>query len=271
MPDVAYACSTCGVAKATTWLSEIAELIPAARDVAHRQSRRSAGGAANKPGSSPPIDFDITERLDEIQNTLTTWLRVIEHERGPQTASALPASRLVPDPVALAARALSGHLEWVRHKPWADEFLDDVVTAARRLAGIINGPTPGRYAGPCSVVDDEGQTCGEDVTARPGSNVGTCRACGAEYDVDEQQAWMRRQIEDQLARSVVIAGVLLQLGFPIGYSTIASYAKKGQLIAHGQEVGHDGKEHPLYRIGDVLDLRMATRTKGRLASRGSQS
>jgi hypothetical protein len=228
-------------------------MTPAARDVAHGQSRRGGGGGSNKPGSRPPLDFDVMERLDDIQNTLGGWVRHVGEERGSGLLAGWP--RKGADLIVEAARLLQGHLEWLRHRQEAQEALDDIAKAARAIMGIADGPIPGRYAGPCSHVGEDGEVCGEDVTARPGSRIGRCKVCGAEYDVDEQQAWMRSEIEDYLARPVEIAGVLLRLGFPIGYSTIAAYAAKGQLAAHG----NDQEGRPLYRIGDVMTLRMGVK------------
>lgn len=289
------ACETCA-ARAAGHLAVIVELTPDARAVAHRQSRRTAGGGSrSKPGSSPPIDLDATERLDEIQNSLTGWARHVAGERG----VGMPfAGGTDLDQIVLCAEWLSRHLEWLRHRREVAEFMGDIAAAARRITGIINGPIPGRYAGPCSaLVDDPDQPCpvdcachngpyyecdepggcgsvgcgrricGQDVTSRPGSNDAACQACGARYDVDEQQKWMRGQIEDHLAEPVEIAGVLLRLGFPVGYSTIAAYAAKGQLVAHG----HDEKGRALFRIGDVLDLRMAATKRVRRSTRSTES
>ena len=266
LPRVAeegYACQSC-MDRADRQLATIIELTPDARGVAYGQARRgeSNGGSANKPGSRPPGDTGAAERLAAVQNAITTLLRDIEETRGFQSASAATNGRLHPDPLVRACRALRRHLGWLRHalddhEPRVIIAFAEIDDCTRRITGIINGPQPGRYAGPCSQVDADGNVCREDVTARPGSTTGRCRTCGAEYDVDEQQAWMRSEIEDYLARPVEIAGVLLRLGFPIGYSTIAAYAAKGQLIAHG----HDEHNRPLYRIGDVITLRIGAKKR----------
>lgn len=276
-----YACSNCAY-RAGDQLHEIVQLAPAARDVAYGQASRGGGASANKPGSRPPVDFGAMVRLDEVKNDLIGWVRHVIEERGARPL-------LVPergDAIVLAAQWLPAHLEWLRHRQEIDEVLADIAKAARNLAGLANGREPGRYAGPCSAVLDDPhspcpvdcgchhgpqyactepggcgsagcgrRTCGQDVESRPGAGMARCRACGAEYDVDEQQAWMRGQIEGQLARPVEIAGVLLRLGFPIGYSTIAAYAAKGRLIAHGS----DAEGNPLYRIGDVMTLRVGAK------------
>jgi len=78
-PD-GYACSNCA-GRAVGHLKELADLVPAARDVAHGQSRR---GPAVAGGSGARLELNLTAqaRLDAITNTLTTWARAISEERG---------------------------------------------------------------------------------------------------------------------------------------------------------------------------------------------
>lgn len=247
LADGAYACARCS-AVAARQLAEIVELIDAARDVAQRQARRGdRNGSSGKPGSQMPISLWDTERLNQVRDQL--------HRVGGKVwaiRNTYPPFATGVDPIAVIARWLPTQLDWLRHRSDADDTFATIAAAVRIIASVANGPTAGRYAGPCSTAGPDGKACGEDVTARPGSAIGTCKACGAEYDVDEQQEWMRKEIEGYLARPAEIAGVLLRLGFPIGYSTIAAYAAKGQIIAHGS----DEKGRALFRIGDVIDLRI---------------
>lgn len=253
-----YVCQGC-CSRAAGHLAAIVDLAPDARLVAAGLVRRGGGGSGGKPGSQSPINDGATDVVDAVQNALTTLARHVAETRGLQRPSAPLGVRMLPDPLVRAAEELSVSLEWLRHavddqgEPYAVHAFEEISRCTTRLRGMVNGREPGRYAGPCGYVDEGGELCGEDVEARPGSNYATCRACGSRYDVEERQAWMRGEIEDHLARPVEIASVLMRLGFPIGYSTIAAYASKGQLVPHG----HDQKERPLYRIGDVLDLRMA--------------
>lgn len=78
-PD-GYACSPCAN-HAARQLHEIADMIPAARDVAQRQTSRgwdNIGGTSD----SLPINLAATQRLDVVLNTLSTWSRLIADERG---------------------------------------------------------------------------------------------------------------------------------------------------------------------------------------------
>jgi hypothetical protein len=254
-----YCCDVC-TDRTASQLTAIAELADDARAVARGEVRRGAGGASGKPGSQSPLNDGATDALDAVTNALTTIARDIAGTRGLQ----IPVDAATPtDPLARVCSWLSGQLAWARHatddqgQPYAVAFFAEVADRAWRIRSLVNGREPGRYAGPCGYVDEDENLCGEDVEARPGASHATCRACGSRYDVEQRQAWMRHAIEDQLARPVEIARILLQLGFPIGYSTIAAYAAKGLIAAHG----HDGQGRPRYRIGDVLATRINAENK----------
>lgn len=287
-PD-GYACPGCA-RRASNDLRAICDLAPDARLVAAGLARRDGGGSGGKPASRPPLNDGATDAVDAVQTILTTLARDIAETRGVDPPHA--GGR---DPIIVAARWLDAQVEWLRHaaeqsQPWAPGSYREIADSVTRLRTVVNGPEPGRFAGRCTaLIDDPAapcpvncrchngphyecdepggcgsagcgrRECRQDVTARPGAEYATCRACGTRYDIDERQRWMRTQIEDKLARPVEIAGILLRLGTPIGYSTIAAYVSRGQLAPHG----HDVDGNPLFRIGDVLDLRMAPQARPR--------
>lgn len=259
LPRVAHDGLTCDActSRARGQLAAIVHLGPDARLVAAGLVRRGRGSSSGKPGSQSPLNDGATDALDAVQNTLTTLARTIADVRGLHVLDARGR-----DPIVVTARWLGNQLDWLRHamdshEPRAISAYAEIGDCAGRMRGLVNGPTPGRYAGPCGYVDEDDRLCAEDVEAKYGAEVAVCKACGSEYDVEQRQAWMRGEIEDQLARPVTIAGVLLQLGFPIGYSTIAAYAAKGLIIAKG----HDEQGKPRYRIGDVLATRIKAADK----------
>ena len=79
-PTDGYACPT-EANRAAGHLRDIADLAPAARDVAMGQTRRGApvGGGS---GSGLELNLRATARLDAVQNTLVTWARHVSEERG---------------------------------------------------------------------------------------------------------------------------------------------------------------------------------------------
>jgi len=223
-PD-GYACHPCS-RLAAAWLAEIADMVPAARDVAQRQARRGTGGAATgKPGSSLPIDLGATARLDAVQGQLGTWVRHVAEERGVNRAeinarglTGLSRSPEWVDPLQGLTDDLSGlalwladHCEWMRHRREVDEWLTDVEACARVVRGIARGPAAQRYLGPCGAetedweseqvtTDGPGiQRCEGDVYGPQGGSKGTCRTCGAQVDQDERKAWLDEQVAEFLA------------------------------------------------------------------------
>lgn len=58
----------------------ITDAAPAARAVAYGLTRNGSGRGGAGPGI--PLDPDALERLHAVQNTLTTWARLISEERG---------------------------------------------------------------------------------------------------------------------------------------------------------------------------------------------
>ena len=275
MADTAYACSTCAY-RAGDQLHEIADMAPAARDVAHGFARRGGGAASGKPGSSLPFDLTATSKLDAVQNELGTWVRHIVEQRGVYPAHLPPGFDVIPH----SALFLAGHVEWIRHRQEADEFLDAVDACLRVVRGLARGPAEQKYLGPCGApmqIDVtgigmpprseflDGPPCDGDVYASRGSRVGRCRACGAEVSTAERAAWLDGEVRSHAFRDIEIARA-----YKLSVKTIRSWATdrpevrnaagklvrsatSARLLPHAQDT--DGQ--PLYLVGDVLDLAAA--------------
>jgi hypothetical protein len=276
-----YACQHCGVTKPGEQLRQIADMVPAARDVAHRLSRNGGGGgASSKPGSRLPLDLTATAKLDGVQSALSTWARHVAEERGIIHAAAVinaggisgvdggagEGGRSSDDTDDLVASALwlTGHCEWIRHRPEVDEFLTDIAAAARIVAGIARGPATQKYLGPCgadielpapTATDPNAKLrypaeCDGDIYARVYADgtvarIGECRTCRATVVTVERTAWLDGEVRSHAFRAAHIAQA-----YGIRPNTIRVWAARGLLVAHG----HDREERPLYNVGDVLDL-----------------
>jgi hypothetical protein len=270
--------------RAAAQLVEIADMVPAARDIAHGLSSTLSGsGGSGKPGSRLPLDLGATARCDSVANVLTTWTRHVAEERGLRTPQpgAYSVYAASDDPLEFAALWLGEHLEWLRHRPECDEFLADVEAAVRVMRGIVRGPAAQRYLGPCGapqiaidpdVAAEHGihpanaalglAPCDGDVYARDNAATGRCRTCGAEVSTAERQAWLDSEVRSRAFRAAEIASA-----YRINVKTIRSWATERQarydhsgtqvqaprpakLHAHGWD--RDGR--PLFLVGEVLDL-----------------
>jgi hypothetical protein len=267
MGDTAYACTGC-MARAGYRLTEIADMVPAARDIAHGLASHDNGGGHSKPGSRLPLDLGATARLDAVQKTLTKWVDHIGVTRGQMR----PWFALQGDPITIAAYWLSSNLEWIRHQPdrepddqgntWgAEQFLGDVEACARVVRGIARGPAEQKYLGPCGAVrtdvvplsDGQGSwdltevmtdsPCEGDVYGYPDAATGRCRTCKAEHDQAERRAWLDEQTTDLAAPARDIA---YSLG--INVKTIRSWAT--EIVTETGYVVRRAKLRTYYRQGE---------------------
>lgn len=291
LADGAYACVTCGITKPGEQLRTLADMVPAARDIAHGLSRRGGEGAGGKPGSRLPLDLGATSRLDAVEAVLTKWVDHI----GPIRGHTRPWFTHTGDPINIAATWLTPQLEWMRHRPdqepdedgntWgAQQFLADVAAAARVVAGIARGPSAQRYLGPCGAEidvpecnpirhapdcpEDCGirQFCDGDIYAREGASTGRCRTCGAEVSTDLRRAWLDGEVRAHAFTARDIADA-----HGINVKTIRTWATRGVLASYWRTEGGlvtpwvntddedeiQARGGRLHYVGDVLDLAAA--------------
>lgn len=175
------------------------------------------------------------------------------------------------DPIVIAAQFLAGHVEWMRHRPEADEFLTDIEACLRIVRSVARGPAEQRYLGPCGAAivnwdreDCSGttvETCDGDVYAREGAQRGRCSTCGAEVGAEERRAWLDGEV-----RGYAYTASEIVAAYPvIRRNTVNQWASRGRLVAHD----HDGNGRARYNLGDVLDLAAgdAARREGDRATR----
>ena len=232
VPGTEYACSVCGVTKPTAQLRTIADMTPAARDVAHGQARRGGGGASGKPGSQVPLDLGATSKLDAVQNELSTWVRHIADERGVHVPSVKGS-----DVIVEAAEWLLGHLGWLRHRQEVSDALSGFAAAARVITGITSGPAERWFLGPCGATvtwDDDGveaerdSPCEGDVYARHrDAKDGACSDCGARWTTAARRAWLDGKVRERAFRASEIAKA-----YRINVNTIRSWATRGLLASY---------------------------------------
>lgn len=204
MADGAYACPA-ETAKAAEQLRNLADMVPAARDIAHGLSRRGGGGTSGKPGSRLPLDLMATQKLDGVSNTLTGWARHVSEVRGVELPEP-PVELLDPmngplcrtryecthdsckimrdgdewgwDMIVVAAQFQGQHMEWWRHRPECDEFLRDVEACERVIRGLARGPSEQRFLGLCGAQVEAGDpACPAGCSCRTTDRTTTAPVC----------------------------------------------------------------------------------------------
>jgi hypothetical protein len=181
------------------------------------------------------------------------------------------------DPIAKLATWLAGHVEWLRHRQEADEFLSAVDACLRVVRGLARGPSEQKYLGPCGADccatcgctpgwhvggkcrngqrqphrcegDFDLVECAGDVYAHRGANTGRCKSCGVDHATSEREAWLDAEVRAHAFRDREIADA-----YGVNVKTIRTWVTRGHLVPHG----HDADGRPLLNVGDVLDLAAA--------------
>jgi hypothetical protein len=179
----------------------------------------------------------------------------------------------VTDPIAKLALWLAGHVEWMRHRPEADEFLSDVDACLRIVRGLARGPSEQRYLGPCGAARSEtlsdetgvvvSEECPGNVYAYRGAQRGACTTCGAQVATAERQAWL-----NELARSHAFTDRQIADAYPqLNVKTIRSWRDRGKLktyyrtdqgiVVEWADPPEGAEREKLHYVGDVLDLAAA--------------
>ena len=197
-------------------------------------SRIAAGRSTTIP---LPYHPGASEAADVLRSALVGWVREIRREGEPWPADT-PASMAA----WLSARhsALTGHAA-------AKEAHGEITAAVRAAQRAIDRP-PGRvYAGPCT-------QCSTPLYATAGAPTVTCRSCGTGHSVEERREWMLDALQDHLAPAHQVAHILAQLVAPVRPDRVRQWAARGRIVPHGR----DAAGRPLYRVGDALELLLAT-------------
>lgn len=280
--DTAYACSTCAGHLATD-LERAAGLLPELDVTVTRQA--VTGGGSGRPSGEMRLAFDLdaSHAADTVENTITTWARLVSEERGipiqpcaPEHArtfagpicrerayfghcehgvcrDATPPPREPGDPLVEAVQFLGAQVEWLRHQRFADEAVDELGYACWLLRSTVDRRPDRVYLGQCWAPTDVGE-CQEDVYAPAGASYATCRMCGSTWDVHERRAWLLRAARDTLATATQLAYALSWFtGRRLAPATVRSWALRGRILAKGRDRAGD----PTYRVGDGEELMMS--------------
>lgn len=254
--DGAFLCGSCIT---STWntLANVPALVAELETTITRQARM-----AERSGSATDGALPWNEAASRARRRLRVTLSTLTEACIADRINSTEATHREPVP----ARGDLGYVaSWlmVRVDPLAASpharALWDVGRVVRSCSRVIDRPPEMIYAGPC-------QACGADLYAMPGAALVTCRVCGVPEDVEERRGFLLTRVYDQLATATEVARALTTLDMPITSDRVRQWRHRERLVPRG----HNRTGHPLYRVGDVVDLLLAD-TAGGSRTRGKRS
>lgn len=166
------------------------------------------------------------------------------------------------------ARRLGQHLRSIATLEWAGEFARDVVRLELDLRRFIERHRERWYAGVCGYIADEEQPdeyCTRVLYADPDAAEVRCPVCRTSWPVAFRREVLLAEARDVETNVATIARALVVLldeepSQARLEARIQKWIARGKLERRGH-IDTDGRVRKTYRLGDVLDLLLATPTE----------
>lgn len=201
----------------------------------------------------------VMRALDAAGNSLTTWARLLEDDRG------IPAP-IADDEVAQVAalcRWFSEHLTSIATLEWCGEFMgaertdegerDGIGYHEAELRRLTEMVIPGWYAGAC-------RRCELSTYVVPGLTWVTCGGCGTTTYARDHLEVILNEARGWVARPKALAGAMValldtELSVDRLHDRIRQWSSR-ERVAHIRRLDADGDEigPKSYRFGEVLDV-----------------
>ena len=130
----------------------------------------------------------------------------------------------------------------IRQHPEAAHIAGSITTAVTRAMRAIARPADLVFLGTCG-------GCQASIYAAQHARWATCR-CGTTYSTSIRREELLTAAHDILGTTSEISRALTSLGRPLTPSVIRGLAFRGRITARGA----NERGHPLYRVGDVLEV-----------------
>jgi len=241
IPDMAYLCSV-EATKLRTELERVALVAGEAMTTIAKQARIGGGGRRTDPEVPLPVNLTAAADHDAAVNTLTTWARHVQEESG------RPLPEVEGHPLIALAAWLVGQLDWLRHRPEAEEAFDEIGDACRVLVRVVDRAADRIIVGQCG--------CGEYLYAVRGREHVTCSGCNTQYNVEAARDLLRESLDQRLCTAAEIALLAAYLGLAGKREQvrhkITVWADRGLVVRHSEIRGE-----PAYVFGEVVARLMA--------------
>jgi hypothetical protein len=271
-PD-AFLCSSC-TARLTRAYAEMPAQLRDLEITLTRQARAGKGdGKATKKAEQPiPFDVAASELAHAVRTALSTQLRHLCESRGIQCPTI--------GSTASMARWLLSNVDSIRQDEAAADLFNGTMDIVHKLRSAVDNHGK-RFVGECTAtiqpVEMEiikhghqfsveisapiagARKCGKDLRMKHGDTKIRCDArdpetkrmvgCGATYDAKEYVAGRLGKMGETYERIGFIGDALAMAGY-MKAATARQWVKRGKVYPWRE----DELGHPLYRVGDFLDL-----------------
>lgn len=235
MPGHLTVCRAC--AEGLKRALDHAPSIAAELDITRTRQARLGDDHARGPRHGLPYDERAAEAADALRHVLMRWCRAVAD------------SERMPDTEADMARWLASRRARLLRHPAAAEAVHDLVRAVERARSAIDRAPDRIYAGPCA-------RCQRDLYARLDTTIVSC-VCGAAYGIQARREWMLGEVRQMLGNASWVAAVAAVFGEEVTPAAVRGMANRQRITARGRDI----MGHPIYRVGDVLDV-LAARAVG---------
>lgn len=239
----------------------------------------SSGQWLLKRGDADPSV--VQAALVKVVNDLTTWARTLTDDRGIEPPEWDDETQMVAVLCALFAEQLTT----IATLEWAGQFVRDMAKHEKALREVSDRIVPGWYAGACRQpagrdLDGNEHTCGADIHVMPGLTWVTCPRCHATTHAADHLPAILEEAREWLARPKALAEAIVALvdsesSVPRLYARIRQWSAREEITAikhtardHVYDFATDAivvaeveVGHARYRLGEVLDLVLATRSE----------
>lgn len=225
--------STSAIRRLTTAVSDLPSLMS---EVDYALAGLKNGNTTHTSALRDPINLQLLNDIDEMKDALLIWATAL-------VAHTQPGLR-IPSGWRSVRQAFTSHAPKATGWIEAPTMVDEVCYSIHRLETLASPKHETRiYAGKCPA-------CGNDVEARPGTELAECRECGEEIEVEASRNLMLTRALDipvfaSRARTIVEAISKVQ----VKESTFRSHVHRGKI----KPVGYEGGR-PLYLPSDLLKL-----------------
>lgn len=202
-----------------------------------------------EPGEEEESPLPINEHAGRLRRELSRELLRWTFNTPRARLALIPRTRHTTQ--AMSSQLLNNldHYRANKNGPLAHRTFTSLHT---RILRAVDRPPDLIYLGTCSNART-GTKCPQDLYAEWGATFIKCNTCGHDHNVADRRSTLILAVKDQLANAADISRGLAGLGMGVTAERVRQWKQRNRLISRGVDLG----KHPLYRVGDVIDLVMA--------------